>query len=403
MYPLRNVKVASVLHPPSKMILNSCHNTYSATFMEFFCRLVQGDKHIKLASVNRLKIALKSLLLRPYWKNVYQKHGDVQVEVEALKMRVSVGSVRTGQAIIASLLTASPAVTQPEDPVELSGPSLKAVMIRGQGSRTWTSRIITMSLTVDTLTASYEEASSKCGRPTAAVVFSGVQQKGESGQPQPEHGPSTPGKAERDVPVQPWLRVLVQYPAGAEIQFVPPILSVSLGSTKAVVAPGLVVQVRALLAAHQSQDQPAAVGTGDSGFRSVEAGRDVADVEPSTLSRSLFLSELLRSAIVKVKTEGFSVYLVQKFTFGCAADCVEKTVRQLLGKDPTLLRIDLPRIEAFSSGGRIDPSLLQQHPVLFPPSVWISGKDTLPVSINLTGFQIVEGEEKQLIAPVSTK
>jgi hypothetical protein len=81
---------------------------------------------------------------------------------------------------------------------------------------------------------------------------------------------------------------------------------------------------------------------------------------------------------------------------------VEDTLR-LLRPGLTVLRLDLPKVEAFNSGARIDPSLFQQHPVLFPPSVWISGKDTLPVSVNLTGFQIRVGEAGQILAPVSTR
>ena len=409
MYPLRNVKVASVLHPPSKMILNNCHNIYSVTFMEFFGRMVQNENSIKLVSIEKLKLSSKSLLLKPYWKNVYQKHGDIHLEIEALKGRISVGTVQAGQAILSYLLPSAAATRVVEgSEVGLSDPRLKVVIARAKGSWTWTSRISTVSAVVDSIVTTYEEVALS-GRPhISATVFSGLQQKGEIGQPPADHWPSTPGKAEREVPISPWLRLLVQFPVGAEIQFVPPILMVTLNASRMVLAPGLLAQCRAGLrpSSRTAADQQlAAKGAADSGFKSVEAGNILLQQEqlPTPLGRSLFLSELLRSAIIKVKSEEFRVYLVKELEVSCSADCIEDTVRRLRSKHIVLL-VDLPKVEAFNSGGRIDTSLFQQHPVLCPPSVWISGKDTLPISVNLTGFQIlVVGEEKQLLAPISTK
>ena len=119
------------------------------------------------------------------------------------------------------------------------------MIARAKGSWTWTSRISTVSAVVDSIVTTYEEVALS-GRPhISATVFSGLQQKGESGQPPADHWPSTPGKAEREVPISPWLRLLVQFPVGAEIQFVPPILMVTLNASRMVLAPGLLAQCRA--------------------------------------------------------------------------------------------------------------------------------------------------------------
>jgi hypothetical protein len=417
MYPLRNVKVATVMHPPSKVILNNCHNAYSATFMEFFCRLVHNDGHssFKVASVEKLKLTSKSLLFKPYWKNIYQKQGDIHVELEALRGRLSAGAVLAGQEIFTHLTSLSPSQAAPDrsktvSAADLAGSRLKAVVGRAQCSWTWTSRISTVSLLVDSLVSRCEQTAAGRERPVCATVFTGLQQRGgEAGQPHAaDHWPSTPGKAERDVPVVPWLRLLLQFPVSAEIQFVPPIVVVNLSPTRLVLAPGLASLCRALfdpVLPDQQQQHMASLskGAADSGFKSVEAGYSATEPESATpVSHSLLFSELLRSAIIKVKTDEFAIFLAEDLGVSGPAESVEDTLK-LLRPGLTVLRLDLPKVEAFNSGARIDPSLFQQHPVLFPPSVWISGKDTLPVSVNLTGFQIRVGEAGQILAPVSTR
>jgi hypothetical protein len=263
---------------------------------------------------------------------------------------------------------------------------------------------------VESLVARYEQPA-ETGKLVSATVFAGLQQKEELGQPQSDQLPAAPGKAEREIPVTPWLQLLLQFPVSTEIQFVPPILVVSLNPTRLALSPGLMSEVRDVLVPSQPHQQQQLVlparntkgAADDSGFKSFEGANSGPEQEPSTTAaRSLFISDLLRSAIIKVKTEEFGIYLVEDLMVNRNADSFEDTLR-LLRPELTVLRVDLPKIEAFSSGGRIDQSLFQQHPVLFPPSVWISGKDTLPVSVNLTGFQIIVGTERKLLAPVSTR
>ena len=68
-----------------------------------------------------------------------------------------------------------------------------------------------------------------------------------------------------------------------------------------------------------------------------------------------------------------------------------------------ILKVTLPMVQCFNSSGVVEEDSLSQFPVLFPPAVWISGKNTLPLSLNLEGFKVGLHEELTGLDSVSTR
>lgn len=375
------------MHPPSRIILNNSHNSLAATVMEAWGRILYRDQQFKLATVDKIKINTRSLLFKNYWKNIYQKQGDFHLELEKIDAKVSVPAVKTCEDVLQFLRMRER--TGEERRFDGAGPVVSLLCSRVAGTFTWTSRIYTVGLEIGDVEAKFANVVQSF-KPKFALIF--------KGNPSMLGGPNNSGDN-----TGPWMNLILQFPSGPETQFVPPIFYLRLGSSDFFFYPALSSILRSFNSTDQGGTESVVPKCEDSGFRSFDATLK-ADPEKTHETRDLF-PELLKSAIINVKCETFNAYTCEDFSLAFSSETVTETISKLSTMKPgtSILRVGLSRVQCFNTNGLVDEGSLQQFPVLFPPAVWISGKNTLPLSLDLEGFEVALLEEGTRLVPVSTR
>ena len=141
----------------------------------------------------------------------------------------------------------------------------------------------------------------------------------------------------------------------------------------------------------------------------MKSGKDIpveTKNNPDTASEVTVL-QCLSGTIIDVKCGVVSLYLSDKTLSNISGQTVLEVVNKA-GKTKNgshLVNITLLSADIQNANGKVDLSQYSQHPVLFPPAVWTSGKENFPWSISLQGFsvgQTVDSCSSQFLQPVTT-
>ena len=377
-----------MMHPPSKIILNNSHNSVSATVLEYWSRIVYKDQQNKLVNLQNLKLTGKKLLFKNHWKNIYQKQGDVHLELVNLEGRISVHTVAIVKQVLHALTFGE---KRPgENTIEDFGPVLLCFCSQLSTTFTWTSRINTISLSVGELEMRFANIILPY-KPKVSLIFKGNRAANQSSRI------SNEGKSSES-----WINLILQFPSGADTQFVPPIFYIMLGRSDCIFYPGMVPLIQAVSTTELSTDPGARCE--DSGFRSFDATLK-KEQEVQIKESKNFAPEILKSTIFNIKAEPANIYFCEEFSMAFSSEDILESISKLTSMKPGLgiINVGLPSFECFNSNGLVEEESLQQFPVLFPPAVWISGKNTLPLSLNLAEFQVLLVGETSSLLPVSTR
>ena len=363
------------MHPPSRIILNNSHNLTTITVMDVWARLVSKDNHLQLLSLDRVKATSKNLLHQIYWKNIYQKQGEYSAEMGQLEAKLSVEVVRTFRNI--TDLFDNKACQNDAGAARMSGPILKLFLRDVSSCIAWTQRINTLALSVGKCEAKIADISS--GKPKYSTIFKGT-----------EFGAAN----ERRL----WLKMMVQYPSGNEIQFVPPICFLRLGRTELLATTQLApIMVEILDSRPYSNDSCQDSGFISLGTKSGETG--------STSQMSFKPADLLNSTIFSIKTEGVEVFFSENFPLTFSSISMADTLSKIrkVHQGVGLVSVCLARMECLNFNVNLDEHNIDNYPVLFPPTVWISGKSTLPIEFNIHAFHVKLLDEQTGLQPVTTR
>ena len=299
------------MHPPSKIILNNSHNSVTTSVLDAWARIINKDQQIKLATVEKFKLTGRTLLYQNYWKNIYQKQGDVLFTMDKLEGRLSLQAITTCREVVRILQRRGDSRDSVEDKFEPGGPVVSASCAHLSFNFTWTSRIYTLATQV-------AEAEMKFAnlvppyKPKYALMFRGHSYPGSK----VAGGNDT------------WIHLILQFPSGPETQFVPPILFLRMGSADFFFVPGLIPLLKSLLGP-EPQEPALLTGCEDSGFRSSEPAGGGDPVDKRCWPSKEVLPELIKSAIVNVKTEALNLYTSEEFSLAFTSDSMTETVNKL--------------------------------------------------------------------------
>lgn len=114
-------------------------------------------------------------------------------------------------------------------------------------------------------------------------------------------------------------------------------------------------------------------------------------------------ADLIRSSIVNVKTERFNIYFVENLSFSFTSESVSESLSKISSLKPWLgmVRVGVPLVQCHNSSLEVGVDSLAQYPVLFPSTVWIAGKNMLPLALNMNNFEIDLLENHKILLPVS--
>ena len=414
MYPLRNVKVGSMMHPPSPILLNNCHSSITLIATESWARLQQeSNQCFQLAAVEKFKIVQRTLLFQDYWKNIYQKQGEINIDIDQIESWISANAIQNLRSLYKSFVarkTPTPGLSDYESNVT-DGQIINMSATKLSSAFTWTSKMNTIGLSIGPTQLRYTVVPpGSSHKPKYFVFFKGH--------------PSVAKHADSyGVNGSDWLHCVLQYPASEDLQFVPPIVYFRLSRTELLLFTSAVPILLDLSKGFDiATDEASIQKVDDSGFKSANESLDqrseskapetktsttnLGESNPSVARKSIvkeIYTDLIRSAIVNVKMDRFNIFIVESLNFTFASESVTESLNKITSLKPWLgiLRVGLPLIQCTNSNVQVTVDSLAQFPILFPPTIWIAGKNTLPLALNMDGFEIDILENKPLLMPVS--
>ena len=425
MYPMRNVKVGSMMHPPSPIILNNCHSSVSLVASESWARLrnQKSNECFQVATVEKFKLINRTLLFQECWKNIYQKQGEFSLDIDQIEAWISASALKNIRLLYSSFygrkfdsIDAAKASSEPLNLGDDKGEIIHASIAKLSNNLTWTSKINTVGISIGLTQLRFYAATSVSSpqKPKYFVFFKGH--------------PHLCGKDSVDKHAgegSDWLHAVLQYPAGEDLQFVPPIVFTRLGRTDILLFTSIIPILLDLSLGLNVHPEEVNTGTkvDDSGFKSANESfidqrsdskhgntkastANMSDINPGLYRKSTvkdMYTDLIRSCIVNVKMERTNIYIVESLNFAFASESVAESLNKISSLKPWLgiLRVGLPLVQCYNSNIQIGDESLSQYPILFPPTVWIAGKNTLPLALNMDGFEVDILENKPLLTPVS--
>ena len=77
------------MHPPSKVILNNCHNTINFDVSNVWLKLNLEKDSATVLTADKVSVSQKVLLYQQFWKNIYQKQLERGVKVDSCQVNIS--------------------------------------------------------------------------------------------------------------------------------------------------------------------------------------------------------------------------------------------------------------------------------------------------------------------------
>ena len=187
-----------MMHPPSPIILNNCHTSSSLVATEGWARLLlpavptmtaspkttssgansQVTNTIQLATLDRIKLTNRTLLFQDYWKNIYQKHGELSVDVHQLDAWISHSSLRHVR-LVYSVIYGSYRSGDHSFPNEVSSDActesqvIHASAAKVSATFVWTSKIATLSVSLGPVLLKHTLSTAPPHKPKYFVFFKG--------------------------------------------------------------------------------------------------------------------------------------------------------------------------------------------------------------------------------------
>ena len=332
----------------------------------------------RLATLDRAVVTHRSLLHTQFWRNLYQRHGDITAKLDCLQLTGSPPQLMLASALVAGLSEGQPReVGQLVTECSTSQPALALLLSSPHVSYTWTSQLFTLGATMDSLSLSLRPL----GKAKAAPVLSGL-----APVPRSSRG---------------WLALTVQWPLKALGPGLPTMFHLHLGETAALADPRLKDILNFWSALQNGSDSQGDVGEPQGTERSSRAA--TAPPPMSNSSNSQLLA-CLSGTVVDISTSRLSLHMADRNLGHTGTTVGEVVARAGRGKNSLgLLTLSLASVKAHNASGRTDLAQFTTHPVLFPPAVWSPGKDNLPWSITLSSLSLERpAADSPLLAPVTT-
>ena len=402
MYPLRNVRAGSVMHPPSKTILNNCHSNITVTLMDTWVKLNIEKFSYRLVSLDKATFSYRCLLFKQFWKNLYQKHGDMSLKFDSIQLSSSMPQLTMAMSIVENVLRCKK-VDGSDLTSDCNGkehPIVSSLFTGTNFAWTWTSEIYTLALGIDGASVSLKGH----GRVKPVPILTGISQISSKNSKLANVGHS-PGKALPETVKPGWLKFTVQWPSGTLTHNVPTLLYAALGETFILADPKLgdVLKYAASTVSFTENEKYTESSVCNSALKS---GKHIK-LNTSETASEVTLLQCLSGTIIDVKCGGVSLYLSDKTLSNVSGqtvlDVVNKAGKTKNGSN--LVNLSLLSADIHNANGKVDLSQYSQHPVLFAPAVWTSGKENFPWSISLKGFSVgrrMDSQFSQFLQPVTT-
>ena len=328
----------------------------------------------RLATLDRAVLTHRTLLHTQFWRNLYQRHGDITAKLDCLQLTGNPSQLRLASALVEGLSEAQPKeVSQLVTDCSAAQPALVVLLSSPHVSYTWTSQLFTLGVTMDSLTLSLRSS----GKAKAAPLFSG--------------SAPVPRSA------QGWLTLNVQWPLKAVGPGLPTMFHLHLGETVALADPRMKDVLNFCSALQKENDTSENQGT--------ERSSKAAGAPPQRLncSNSQLLA-CLSGTVVDISTSRLSLHLADRNLGASGTTVGEAVARAGRAKNGVgVLTLSLASVKAHNASGRTDLAQFTTHPVLFPPAVWSPGKDNLPWSITLCSLSLEQpASDSVILAPVTT-
>ena len=402
MYPLRNVKTGCLMHPPSKVILNNCHNTINIEVSNVWLKLNLEKDSATVLTADKVSVSQKVLLYQQFWKNIYQKQLERGVKVDSCQVNISLPQL----LMVSQLVDHVRSVSSPDFPALLDHcrdkeqPLISSVLSNLNFSLTQTKELSTTFLAIDSMSVSLKGR----GASKPVPIFNGLCQKSSRNINISNYGQS-PGKALPDESSSKWLIVGLQWPTVPLHHEAPTMCRVFLGETFLLCEPKLsnVLKFVTLYStsSHQKRSSPRTVD--NRSVRSEERGlRTKTDAK-----KEISLFQCLTGTVIDVKVGSVCLYFSDKSLSEVSGQTVTDVVSRAARakREYNIINVQLDSADAHNAACRVDLAQYTQFPVLFPPAIWSSGKDNFPWVISLTGFfigRINETNFTEILKPVKT-
>ena len=406
MYPLRNVRTGCLMHPPTKTILANCHSTNNIHLQDAWIKLnvEAGTPTSSVLTVDRAGLSQKTLLYPQFWKNIYQKHSELEVKVETSQLDISVPQAGLVSHLLDSVLGLGLGLEFPDLLAQCRDsdqPVLTAVLSNLTCGLTQTAELDTSTLALDSVSVSLRAPAQD--RPVP--IFNGLCQKSNRNIIISNYGLS-PGKALPDESSSKWLIFGLQWPRVPLRHETPTMIRVSLGETFLLCEPKLsqVVKV-ATVYASQRKASPRAPDNNRS-IRSEDRGVRPKPESGDPLEEISFF-QCLSGTVVDMKVGSVCLYFTDKSLSGVSGQNVREVVMRAARakREYNVINVQLTSGDVHNAACKVSLSQYNQFPVLFPPAVWSSGKDNFPWIISLSGFYIGRMNETnftEILKPVNT-
>ena len=411
MYPLRSVRAACVMHPPSSALLRNCHSSFSFKLTDGWANLNTGahSTSTRIVSIDKAVFNTNILMYENFWKNLYQKFGDATFQFDTLQVDFSMPQIAIMLELLSTInntIMATEALSEVHDKFKMTFQPVLSTVINGISfGLSWTKEIYTVTLSLDGAGASLKgEAGVK-----AIPIFTGLCRK----TPRPatlSSAGQSPGKAAPDVAASKYLAATVQLPCGALPHPVPTLIHLDMGQSFLLLDPKLTDILKFSLHYHEAFCK--STKTYEAGSRSIKSEDQDAKMSTSGPPDSqISVLQSLTGAIVDVKIGETAVYLSDKTLTGgggvsgqTVPEVAQRAARAR--REHHLVTVRLAGAAASNANTRVELGpLLGQHPVLFPPAVWTAGKVNFPWHAALTGFSVAtmaESHLAEILLPVNT-